>query len=66
MNKNSLDVAIGEIVAEKLSRSRVFEQYGLDYCCGGHTTLNDACTEKGIDPNKVLEALTASDVQGER
>lgn len=61
MNQNNLEVPIGEIVAEKLSRSRVFEEYGLDYCCGGQTTLNEACKEKGLDPNVVLNSLTESD-----
>lgn len=63
MPENNLEVPVGEIVAEKLSRSRVFEQYGLDYCCGGHIPLNEACKEKGIDPNEVLKALSESDAQ---
>lgn len=63
MEKSTLEVPIGQIVAEKLGRSRVFEQYGLDYCCGGQTPLNEACKEKGIDPNEVLSALTASDTE---
>lgn len=63
MQESTLEVPIGQIVAEKLGRSRVFEQYGLDYCCGGQTPLNEACKEKGIDPNEVLSALTASDAE---
>lgn len=63
MNQNSLEVPIGEIVAEKLSRSRVFENFGLDYCCGGQTTLNEACKEKGLDPKEVLNSLTESDLK---
>jgi regulator of cell morphogenesis and NO signaling len=61
MQESRLEIPIGEIVAEKLSRSRVFEQYGLDYCCGGHISLNEACKEKGIDPKEVLSALSESD-----
>ncbi|MFQ5498792.1 MAG: iron-sulfur cluster repair di-iron protein [Candidatus Zixiibacteriota bacterium] len=63
MQESSLEVPIGQIVAEKLSRSRVFEQYGLDYCCGGHVSLNQACQEKGIDPKEVLSALSNSDTE---
>lgn len=63
MIENSIEAPIGTIVAEKLSRSRVFEQYGLDYCCGGQVSLNKACQEKGIDPKEVLEALSASDAE---
>ena len=63
MKDNNLEVPIGEIVAEKLSRSRVFEQYGLDYCCGGHVSLNKACQEKGLDPQEVIKALLAADAE---
>ncbi len=63
MQMNSLEIPIGEIVAEKLSRSRVFERYGLDYCCGGHVPLDKACREKGIDPKEVLDALSKSDTE---
>lgn len=63
MNENKLEVPIGQIVAERISRSRVFEKYGLDYCCGGHTPLEKACQEKGIDPKDVLSALLESDAE---
>ena len=26
---------VGELVAERPSRARVFERFGIDYCCGG-------------------------------
>ena len=52
---------IGQLVAEKPARSRVFESYGIDYCCGGKRTLADACEKKGIDPGKIIEELIAID-----
>ncbi len=52
---------LGEIVNERLGRSRVMEEYGLDYCCGGKRTLEDACAEKGIESNEVIVALRKSD-----
>ena len=27
---------------------RVFENFGIDYCCGGHRTLVDACREASL------------------
>jgi regulator of cell morphogenesis and NO signaling len=36
---------------------RVFERFHLDYCCGGHRPLAQACAEKGLDPASVLAAL---------
>jgi regulator of cell morphogenesis and NO signaling len=36
---------------------RVFERFGLDYCCGGNRPLTIACTEKGLEMSAVLSAL---------
>ena len=40
---------VGHLVVERPSRARVFEQLGLDYCCGGNKSLSQACREKGLD-----------------
>lgn len=45
---------VGGIVAERPSTSRVFERYGIDYCCGGKRPLHEACAEKAIDLDAVL------------
>ena len=48
---------VGEIVAESIGRSEVFEKFGIDYCCGGATPLGEACAAKGLDPAIVVSAL---------
>ncbi|MGC9225393.1 MAG: DUF542 domain-containing protein, partial [Terracidiphilus sp.] len=48
---------VREIALENPATSRVFEQYGIDYCCGGHRPLADACQDKGIAVSAVLEAI---------
>jgi regulator of cell morphogenesis and NO signaling len=48
---------VGQLVAERPSRARVFERFGIDYCCGGKKPLTLACNERGIDPWTVLEEL---------
>lgn len=52
---------VGEIVAESIGRSEVFEKFGIDYCCGGAAALGEACKAKGIDAAAVMEALNAYD-----
>ena len=52
---------IGELVAERPSRARVFEQAGIDYCCGGRLSLEAACRKKGLDPRRVLADLAAAE-----
>lgn len=52
---------VGQLVAERASRAKVFEHFGIDYCCGGKISVAEACTRKGIDPAAVLAALAALD-----
>jgi regulator of cell morphogenesis and NO signaling len=55
------EVAVGILVAERPSRSRVFEKYGIDFCCGGKMSLAQAASEAGVDVRTLLDALRASD-----
>lgn len=48
---------VGSIVAQRPALSRVFEQVGIDYCCGGKIPLDEACRKKGIDPTQLLATL---------
>ena len=53
----SLNATVGELVVKRPSNARVFERFGIDYCCGGRLPLAVACERKGIDPAAVLAAL---------
>lgn len=53
-------LTVGEMVVEQPSRARVFEQFGIDYCCGGKIPLAQACAARGIELEAVLEALQKS------
>lgn len=50
---------VGAIVAQRPALSRVFEQEGIDYCCGGKKALDEVCREKGLDPAGLLAKLEA-------
>lgn len=52
---------IGELVANDFRKAEVFRKFGLDFCCGGHKSVQDACVEKGIDVLKVEQALADVD-----
>lgn len=55
---------VGELVRERPNRARVFENFGIDYCCGGKKPLSEACAKKGQNVNEVLEAIQAADSAG--
>jgi len=51
---------VGHVVAQRPALSRVFEQAGIDYCCGGKQTVAQACHDKGLDPTALLGRLNAA------
>lgn len=61
MDTNTMERTVGELVAELPGRSRVFEEYGIDYCCGGKKPLTKACAKKGVDADEVVRALAQAD-----
>jgi regulator of cell morphogenesis and NO signaling len=48
---------VREIALEQPSSIRVFEQYGIDYCCGGREPLAEACAPRDIQVDAVIAAL---------
>jgi regulator of cell morphogenesis and NO signaling len=46
-----------EIVAEMPWSARVFEKLGIDFCCDGRQTLEEACRKAGLLPDEVLGTL---------
>jgi regulator of cell morphogenesis and NO signaling len=57
--KFTIHTSINDFITEDVRRTGVFEELGIDSCCGGHRTLVEACAEKGIDPEAVLNRLMA-------
>ena len=42
-------ITIGEYVAKDFRTAAVFSRYGLDFCCKGNRTIEQACDKKNID-----------------
>ncbi len=55
------ETTVGQLVADRPARARVFEKLGIDYCCGGKKPLATACEEKRLDLQLVLRELNAAD-----
>ncbi len=58
------ETPVGEIVRAFPARSRIFENLGIDYCCGGKKSLAEACQAKKLDPTTVVAMLSALDNGG--
>jgi regulator of cell morphogenesis and NO signaling len=52
-----LENTVGQLVARHPRLSRVFEEAGVDYCCGGKRPLAEACRQKGLDPAAFVARL---------
>ena len=42
---------------ENPAATRVFEEFKIDYCCGGHISLEEACQNAGVEIGQVSEML---------
>lgn len=58
------DVRVADLVIEQPTRARVFERFGIDYCCGGRVPLEQACADRGVPLAAVLDALAEPLVPG--
>lgn len=63
-DKLTKEMLVGDIVADNFNRAKVFEHLGIDYCCGGKDTLEEACRKKNLDPDKVLTHLETAAIEG--
>lgn len=51
--------SLAQIVNDNYRAAAVFEKYGLDFCCKGKRSLEQACTERSLPVDELLSALTA-------
>lgn len=48
---------VREYAVENPAATRIFEKFGIDYCCGGNQPLEQACEKANILVDEVLDAL---------
>lgn len=51
------DKTIASVVAQNIEAAHVFKKYGIDFCCGGHKSLEKACSENAVDYNALRMEL---------
>jgi len=48
---------VGEIVAEDYRTAAIFSKYGIDFCCKGNRTIEEACNKKNLDYTIIQEEV---------
>src|SRR5512141_2270575 len=66
MNTQLPETTLAEIVKKDFHAAEVLEKYGLDFCCGGKQSVDDACREKGLDPAVLFSELEKIGEQSSR
>ena len=52
-----LTMTIGEIVASDFRTAAIFTKNKMDFCCGGHKTVQEVCEKKHIDTQSLTAEL---------
>jgi len=48
---------VREVAVEFPEATRIFEKFGIDYCCGGSKSLEEACAASNLSVDQVLDSL---------
>jgi regulator of cell morphogenesis and NO signaling len=48
---------VRELAVENPAATRIFEKFGIDYCCGGGQSLEQACHKANVPMDQVLDTL---------
>ena len=59
--KSAVDpaVTVNEVLVNYPSTVSVFNQFGIDACCGGAASLGEAARRDGADIDRLIDALDA-------
>ena len=58
-------LTVNDVIARDPDSLRTFQAFGIDACCGGAKTLEEAARRHGIDLDNLLAALDRRGEHGE-
>lgn len=50
---------VNDVIQSHPATTNVFNEFGIDACCGGAVSIHDAALRDGADPAALLNALNA-------
>ncbi|MEC5398969.1 iron-sulfur cluster repair protein YtfE [Uliginosibacterium sp. H1] len=60
-----IDQSLGALARSIPGATRIFNEYALDFCCGGKHSLRAAAAERGLDAQAIAERLAALQPQAD-
>jgi regulator of cell morphogenesis and NO signaling len=57
-------LTVAELAVSHPGALGVFMKYNIDYCCGGHRSIDEACLRVGLDPEKIKQEIYDSSSSG--
>jgi regulator of cell morphogenesis and NO signaling len=50
-------ITVAQLAIDYPGALQVFVKYNIDYCCGGHRSLKDACIRVGLNPDRIKDEI---------
>ena len=59
-NTLSESSTVAQLAVDYPGALAVFTKYNIDYCCGGHRSIDEACLRLGLDPEVIKNEIFSS------
>lgn len=56
------ETLVGDIAAAQPASIRVFQRYGIDFCCGGKRPLSEVCQERNVPYAEMAAAIQSAEL----
>jgi len=59
----TLEMTVNEVIRRIPASVALFSRYGIDACCGGSLTVEEAARRHGVDPDELLDQVRKAAAQ---
>jgi regulator of cell morphogenesis and NO signaling len=56
-------LTVGELSSTRPASIKVLQRYGIDFCCGGGASVEDACAKRGINASDLFAEVIAEETR---